>query len=51
MPVIQLGVLTDCVKYSARSKEIFDAFHICEELPSDLAGSDDGSHYWGKSRI
>ena len=49
--MIRLGVLTDCVKYPARSKDIFDVFHVCEELPSDLADSDDGSRYWSKSRV
>ena len=39
--------LTFCIEFSAFSEDIFDACHICEELPFDLAGPDIGSCYWG----
>ena len=40
--------MTFCIKFSAFSKAIFDVFDICEELPFDFAGPDDGSCYLGR---
>ena len=40
--------LTFCIELPTFSEDVFDAFHICEELSFDLAGPDDGSCYWGE---